>query len=358
MGSLVQTHPVSYGRPVLRAVLNCGRLALTTERRLNPRKLPTFCNEDQRVVLLLAETKDSYRGLPKLRCYSRLVTSQHLGVHDKAQFQSPSSYEAIFLNANGNYLRNHGTNISFDRPICSHSRFKLEYQVALGTANSQGCLPYHVNGARKLHYETGRWEQRPFSPEKIETFDGPFQRLEKRGHQLEPLEFWFGFEQRRPGVNIAHMCLKTTPKSFRSDKSSLSFVLTGLGAFKTEDHPIPCTVNLHVGSSLFSATVHCTIGDMDDVVRLCVEFSVRPRIAASQHESGGRELIPITTMGQPYASTTSKGRKLTLATGDALQTTRKRGLSEMTDGETQKRQRWRSKWYEPSVLRTGATVIP
>lgn len=359
MGSLIQTHPVSCGRPVLRAVLNCGQLAPATKRRLNPGRLPKFCSEDRRIVLLLVETKESYRGLSKLRCYSRLVTSQHVGVHDKTQFRCPSCYETMFLNTNGNYPRNHRTDVSFDRPISRNSRFILMYQATQGTESSQGCLPYRVNGARKLHYETGRWEQRPFFPGKIETFEGPYlQRMEMRGNQLEPLEFWFGVEQRRPGVNTVHICLKTTSKSVRPDRSSLSFVLTGSGGPKTECHPIPCSTNLCVGSSLFSATMHCTVGDIDDVVKLCVEFSVRPRIAASQHESGGRELIAITSIGGPNARITSEGGKLMSTTGNAPETTRKRGLSEMFDGNTQKRQRWRTKWFNPNISRTDTAVIP
>lgn len=339
MGSLAQTYPVSYGRPVLRAVLNCGRLALTTERRLNPRKLPTFCSEDQRVVLWLAETKDRYRGLQKSRCYSRLVTSQHLGVHDKVEFQDPSSYETIILNTNGNCFRDRENSLSLDRPISSYSRFTLMYQAALATGNSQGCLPYHVDRAWKLQYETGRWEQRPFSPAKIETFEGPYlQRMEMRGRQLQPLEFWFGFEQRRPGVNLAHMCLKTSSKTCPSDKSSLSFILTELGTSRTEDDATPCDVNLRVGSSLFTAKVYCVIGDMDDVVKLRVEFSVQSRIAASQHESGGRELVPITTIAHSYVGLTSEG--------SGAPETRKRGSSEMIDGRTQKRQRLESKLSE------------
>lgn len=113
--------------------------------------------------------------------------------------------------------------LSLDRPISSYSRFTLMYQAALVTENPQGCLPYQVHRAWKLQYETGRWEQRPFSPAKIETFEGPYlQRMEMRGRQLQPLEFWFGFEQRRPGVNLAHMCLKTSSKTCPPDKSSLT----------------------------------------------------------------------------------------------------------------------------------------
>lgn len=340
MGSLAQTYPVSYGRPVLRAVLNCGRLALTTERRLNPKKLPTFCSDDQRVVLWLAETKDRYRGLQKSRCYSRLVTSQHLGVHDKVQFQDPSSYETIILNTNDNCFRDRETSLSLDRPISSYSRFTLMYQAAMATENSQGCLPYHVHRAWKLQYETGRWEQRPFCPAKIETFEGPYlQRMEMRGRQLQPLEFWFGFEQRRPGVNLAHMCLRTSSKTCSPDKSSLTFILTDLGTSRTEDNATPCDVNLRVGSFLFTAKVYCVIGDTNDIVKLRVEFSVRSRIAASQLEAGGRELVPITTKAHPRAGITSEGK-------GASGTTRKHGLSEMIDGYTEKRQRWESKWSE------------
>lgn len=339
MGSLAQNYALSHGRRVFRAVLNCGRLALTTERRLIPRELWRFCGEDQRVVLLLAETKDRYRGLQKWCCYSRLTTSRHLGVHDKEQFQDPSSYETIFLNTSGNYLRARGANFPLDRPISSCSRFTIMYQTAQGTRNSQGCLPYRVQRAWKLHYETGRWEQRPFSPGKIETFDGPYiQRMEMRGHQLQPLEFWFGFEQRRPGLNLAHICLKTMSKTSPPDKSSLSFILKVLGTSITEDNPTPCDVNLRVGSSLFAAKLHCVAGSMDDV-KLRIEFAVRPRLAASQQESGGKELVPITTIAHPCAGITSEGQ-------GASGATRKRGLSEMVDAYAQKRQRWENKWSE------------
>lgn len=237
MGYLAQTYPVSYGRPVLRAVLNCGRLAITTERRLNPRKLPTFCSEDQRIVLLLAETRDRYRGLQMPRCYSRLTTSKHLGVHDKAQYQDPSSYETIFINTNGNFLRSRGTDISLYGRLPSHRRFTLMYQAPLGTETTQCCLPYRVHRAWKLHHETGRWEQRPFSPAKIEKFDVPYlQRMEMGGHQLQPLEFWFGFEQRGPGVYLAHIVLKTISETIPANKSSLSFILTELGTSRDKDH--------------------------------------------------------------------------------------------------------------------------
>ncbi|KAI7775314.1 hypothetical protein LA080_007031 [Diaporthe eres] len=114
--------------------------------------------------------------------------------------------------------------------------------------------------------------------------------MEMRGRQLQPLEFWFGFEQRRPGVNLAHMCLKTSSKTCPPDKSSLTFILTELGTSRTEDNATPCDVNLRVGSILFTAKLYCVIGDMDDVVKLRIEFSVRSRIAASQLEAGGREL--------------------------------------------------------------------
>lgn len=359
MGSLAQTYPVVYGSPVLRAVLNCGRLAVTTERRLNPKKLPTFCSEDQRVVLLLAEIKDRYRGLQKSGCYSRLATSQHLGVHDKMQFQDPSSYKTIILNTNDNVFRNRETNLSLDRPISSHSRFTLMYQATVTTGDSQSCLPYHVHRVWKLQYETGRWEQRPFSLAKIERFDGPYlQRMEMRGRQLEPLEFWFGFEQRRPGVNMAHICLKTASNTFQPEKSSLSFKLTEPGTSRTQDNATPCDVNLRVGSSLFTAKVYCVIDDMDDVVQLGVDFSVRPWITASPQESGGRELIPITTMPQSRTSTTRQGRKLFTATEGVSETTRKSASSDMIDDNAQKRKRWDMKWYGRPMRRTGTDAIP
>lgn len=342
MGFLAQTYPMSYGRPVLRAVLNCGRLALTTERRLNPKKLPTFCSEDQRVVLWLAETKDRYRGLPKTRCYSRLVTSQHLGIHDKVQYQDPSSYDTIILSTTGNCFRDRETSLSLERPISSYGRFTLMYQAALVTGNPQGCLPYQVHRAWKLQYETGRWEQRPFSPAKIETFEGPYlQRMEMRGRQLQPLEFWFGFEQRRPGVNLAHMCLKTSSNAGPPDKSSLTFILTELGTSRTEDNATPCDVNLRVGFILVTAKLYCVMGDMGDVVKLRVEFSVRSRVADSQLEAGGRELvrIPITTTAHLCAGITSEGK-------GASEMTRKRGLSEMVDVYAQRRQYWESELSE------------
>lgn len=359
MGSLAQTYPVTYGSPVLRAVLNCGRLALTTDRRLNPKKMPTFCSEDQRVVLLLAEIKDRYRGLQKSCCYSRLATSQHLGVHDKMRFQDPSSYETIILNTNDNFFRTRETNLSLDRPISSYSRFTIMYQAAVATGDSQSCLPYHVQRAWKLQYETGRWEQRRFSLAKIEKFDGPYlQRMEMRGRQLEPLEFWFGFEQRRPGVNMAHICLKTASKTSLPEKSSLSFIITELGTSRTEDNATPCDVNLRVGSSLFTAKVYCVVDDMDDFVQLVVDFSVRPWITASQQESGGMELVPITTMPQSGTSITRPGRKLVTATEGVLETTRKRTSSDMIDDDTQKRKRWDMKWYGRPMRRTGTAVIP
>lgn len=308
MGSLAQTYPVSYSRPIFRAVLNCGRLALTTERRLDPRKLRTFCSEDQRIVLLLAETKDCYRGLQKSHCYFRLATPRHLGVHDKAKFQDPSVYETIFLDANGNCLRARGIDLPFGRPTSSCSRFTLMYQSAFGTENPHGCLPYRVHRAWKLQYETGRWEQRPFSLAKIEKFDEPYlQRMEMRGHQLQPLEFWFGFEQRRPGVNLAHISLKTRSKTSPPDKSSLSFILTEPGTSRTEEGSTPCNVDLHVGSWSFAAKVYCVVSGMDDVVRLRVEFSIRSRLAASQHESGGRELVQRTTIRYPRGGATIGG---------------------------------------------------
>lgn len=359
MGSLAQTYPVTYGSPVLRAVLNCGRLALTTDRRLNPKKMPTFCSEDQRVVLLLAEIKDRYRGLQKSCCYSRLATSQHLGVHDKMRFQDPSSYETIILNTNDNFFRTRETNLSLDRPISSYSRFTIMYQAAVATGDLQSCLPYHVQRAWKLQYETGRWEQRRFSLAKIEKFDGPYlQRMEMRGRQLEPLEFWFGFEQRRPGVNMAHICLKTASKTSLPEKSSLSFIITELGTSRTEDNATPCDVNLRVGSSLFTAKVYCVVDDMDDFVQLVVDFSVRPWITASQQESGGMELVPITTMPQSRTSITRPGRKLVTATEGVLETTRKRTSSDMIDDDTQKRKRWDMKWYGRPMRRTGTAVIP
>lgn len=359
MGSLAQTHPVSYGSPVFRAVLNCGWLARTTERRLNPKKLPTFCNEDKRVVLLLSEIKDRYRGLQKSGCYSRLATSQHLSVHDKMQYQDPSSYESIILNTNDNFFRTRETNISLERPISSHSPFTLTYQTDLATGDSQSCLPYHVHRAWKLQYETGRWEQRSFSLAKIEKFDGPYlQRMELRGRQLEPLEFCFGFEQRRPGVNMAHFCVKTASKTSLPQRSSLSFILTRSGTSRTEDNATPCDVNLRVGSSLFTAKVYCVVDDMKDFVQLGVAFSVRPWITAAPQESGGRELIPITTIPQPYTGITSEGRKLFTATEGALETTRKRASSEMIDDGTQKRKRWEMKWYGRPMRRTEIAAIP
>lgn len=359
MGSLAQTHPVSYGSPVLRAVLNCGWLARTTERRLNPKKLPTFCNEDQRAVLLLSEIKDRYRGLQKSGCYSRLATSQHLGVHDKMRFQDPSSYETIILNTTDNSFRTRETNTSLERPISSHSRFTLMYQTALATGDSQSCLPYHVHRAWKLQYETGRWEQRSFSLAKIEKFDGPYlQRMELRGRQLEPLEFWFGFEQRRPGVNMAHICVKTASKMSLPDRSSLSFIITRPGTSRTEDNATPCDVNLRVGSSLFTAKVYCVVDDMDDVVQLGVDFSVRPWITTSQHESGGMELVPVTSIPQSYTGIMSHGRKLSTATECVLETIRKRASSDMIDDDTQKRKRWDMKWYGRPMRRTGTAVIP
>lgn len=345
IGSLAQTYPVSYGRPVFRAVLNCGRLALTTERRLDPRKLRTFCSEDQRIVLLLAESKDCYRGLQKSRCYFRLATSQHLGVHDMAGFQDPSSYETIFLDAKGNCSRARGTDFSFDRSIFNGSRFTLVYQAALGTENPQGCLPYRVHRAWKPHFETGRWEQRSFSPAKIETFDEPYlQRMEMRGHQLQPLEFWFVFEERRPGVNLAHICLKTRSKILPPDKSSLSFILTEPMTSRTQENQTPCDVKLRVGSCSFAARVYCVVNGIDDVVRLRVEFCVRPRLAVSQQESGGRELVPTTKITYPYAGTTTEGGLLAPATEARVpETPRKHGIS---DSCTQKRQCWGSQWSE------------
>ena len=343
LGSLAQTYPVSYGRPVFRAVLNCGRLALTTERRLSPRNLWAFCSEDQRVVLLLAETRDRYRGLQKPRCYSRLATSQHLGIHDKSQFQDPSCYETIFLDTNSNHLRGPDASLSLHRPMSSYSRFTIMYQTDLVTGNSKDCLPYRVQKAWKFHHETGRWEQRLFSPAKIETFDGPYlQKMEMRGHQLQPLEFWFGFERRRPGLDLVHVCLKTRSRTFPPDKSGLSFILTELEISRTEDDPRTCDVDLRVGSSILAAKVHCESGEMDDILRLRVEFSIRPRLAASHCESGGRELIPITT-APSYADIRSESRVLTSATRTVSDTIPKRGLFETVDGITHKRQRWATK---------------
>lgn len=98
-------------------------------------------------------------------------------------------------------------------------------------------------------------------------------------------------------------------------------------------------MNLRVGSILYTAKLYCVIGDMDDVVKLRVGFSVRSRIAASQLEAGDRELVPITTIAHPCAGITSEGK-------GASETTRKRGLFEMIDNHAQKRQRWESKWSE------------
>lgn len=86
------------------------------------------------------------------------------------------------------------------------------------------------------------------------------------------------------------------------------------------------------------------MGDVDNSVRLYVEFSVRPRVLAFQHESCGRELVPMTTIAQPYADITRNGRKLAPATGILSETTRKHGLSDMVDGYIEKRQRWEAKW--------------
>ena len=62
--------------------------------------------------------------------------------------------------------------------------------------------------------------------------------------------------------------LETSPP----DKSSLSLMLTELGTSKPEDCPTPCDMNLRVGSSLFIAKVHYVVGELDDAVKLRIEF--------------------------------------------------------------------------------------
>jgi hypothetical protein len=67
------------------AVLNCGEVSHGGSK------------ETKRILLLVVKDDGNDRGIKQSHCYSRLLTSRHLGVQDLEHFQDPLRYETIFL---------------------------------------------------------------------------------------------------------------------------------------------------------------------------------------------------------------------------------------------------------------------
>jgi hypothetical protein len=136
------------------AILNCGI------RR---------AGETNRILLLVARDTGSNKDVKQSRCYSRLVTSEHVGVHDHGEFQDPSKYETIFLRTQRHKYPTDSFRRGIQRliPIQFHVHYGLDFN---GMEASEG----HTNPAieitmKKAHFVTGTEESLVWEPNKLES---------------------------------------------------------------------------------------------------------------------------------------------------------------------------------------------
>jgi len=191
-----RNYPQYYHWQTFHAILNCGEKGT---------------GKTSRILLLVVKDDGGDQGIKQSRCYSRLLTRQHLGVQDREQFQDPSGYETIFLRTHRHKFQTshfrdriqppttvqvHVHNISFD---CMKARQDQANRV----------LGYTV---KEVTYLTdGIAAYKDFDPDDI-IARGSFFILRMKLHSnvgLPPLEARCGFQRQGKGRGHVRIWLES-----------------------------------------------------------------------------------------------------------------------------------------------------